>query len=312
MHPTDLLRGFIADVLRLPLFFKFALLYTAGAAGWNWWRKRKQSEMVADSATWPVHRARVVWADVSDRKNQGEDGPSRWEGLLTYSYTVPGHEIEIGEFRKMFYDEEEADGWARGLRDTYVDVRVDPADPKRSVWQETTAVASLRSTVPTMDGEISTESEELGLRKAMATVVLCASIGGAAVAGWIQLSCLRGHPAITAERNTAAFFGMHIGAMACGIASGFMAGKRGLRKTRWKFGVSSGDSSVALPLKALGAYTTVVFLYGWVRGAAGEPGEWGILMFSAGWLMFFVTSALVCWRTMQGADAGRGQHLHRE
>jgi hypothetical protein len=46
-------------------------------------------------------------------------------------------------------------------------------------------------------------------------------------------------------------------------------------------------------MKALGAYTTVVFLYGWVRMAAqdGDSRYFGVLMFSAVWLIFYVGAA---------------------
>ena len=58
-------------------------------------------------------------------------------GFSPTGWLVPGHDLEVGEYRKRFEDEGEADAWARALRDTFVDVRVDRADVTRSVWQET-------------------------------------------------------------------------------------------------------------------------------------------------------------------------------
>jgi hypothetical protein len=113
MNPTRLGRQFLADLMRLPLIFKLFVLYGVGAAGWKWWTARRQAAVIVASAEWPIYKARVVWAPVSDWRHEGEDGPSYLEGVLTYSYTVPGHDLEVGEYRKRFEDEGEADAWAR-------------------------------------------------------------------------------------------------------------------------------------------------------------------------------------------------------
>ena len=225
MATVELVRGFLVDLWHLPLVFKLFLLYGAGAVGWKWWKGKQHAELVAESETWPVYRARVVFAQVLDRKGGGEDGPSYWEGLLTYSYTVPGHELEIGEHRKRFADEEEADEWARGLRDTFVDVRVDPRDPKRSVWQETAILTTRLLRAPVMDAMRSKEVTPWGQRELAAAVVFCAAASGTLYASRIQFSCLTGRPLITAETNTKIFFGMHIGAIICAIASSMLAAK---------------------------------------------------------------------------------------
>jgi hypothetical protein len=300
MNPVELVRGFLMDVWRLPLMFKLFLLCGAGASVWNWLKKQRQEETLAASAAWPVYRARVVWAQVTSGwrgKNDKDNSP--WVGLLTYSYTVPGHELEVGEFRKKFYDEDEADAWARALRDSYVDVRVDPADPKRSVWQETPVVVA---PIPVMDAALTQNPHGWGTREFAASGVFVIAGAGALVALWIQLSCLRGHPAITAAQNTTFFFGMHVGAIAMAIASGFVATRRGQlqKRSSWK----SVDHSNSVVLKVLGAYYAIVFIYAWVRMAAsdGEPGYWGVLMFSAGWLLFYVAAASQAWRAMQQLD----------
>lgn len=72
MNPIELARRLLDDLVRLPLIFKLFLFYAAGAASWRWWKARQQAEVVAESTAWPVYRARVVWAQVSDRLWEGE------------------------------------------------------------------------------------------------------------------------------------------------------------------------------------------------------------------------------------------------
>jgi hypothetical protein len=111
----------------------FLLIAAAGLVLWVWWVKRQRAKEVAESSTWTLYRARVVAAQVVDGP-QGEDSPMYWEGVLTYSYTVPGGQLEIGEYREVFLFQADGERWARPLRDTFVDVRVDPSDVTRSLW----------------------------------------------------------------------------------------------------------------------------------------------------------------------------------
>ena len=85
MNMNELMDRLLDDIQRLPMIFKLFLLYAAGAAGWQWWKGRKQAELIASSMAWPVYQARVIWAQVSEPQRGGEDGPTYWEGLLTYS-----------------------------------------------------------------------------------------------------------------------------------------------------------------------------------------------------------------------------------
>ncbi len=134
----------------------------------------------------------VVWAQVTDRQSEGRHGPSYWEGVLTYSYTVPAQELEVGEYRKKFYDEEQAEEWSRGLRDSFVDIRVDPADVKRSVWQEQPVFTQPALPQGRISRSDAIEAEGLGIREIAAILVLCASVVGAFIALWFELSCFRG------------------------------------------------------------------------------------------------------------------------
>jgi len=301
MHAIELARGFVEDLWRLPLIFKLFLLYAAGATLWQWNKNRKQSAMLAASEAWPIYRARVVWAQVTDRKSEGEDGPSYWEGLLTYSYTVPGYELEVGECRKRFYDEDKAAAWTRSLRDTSIDVRVDPADPKRSVWKEIASPMQLLQASPALDSA-PIEAKEWGIRDGAAIVVLLAAIVGGLVAAGVQISCLHGNPVITEGGH--AFFAMHIGAMICGIASFGLFPKSGrIFQASLRQSITE-NSFTLLMVKCIGFYAAIVFLYGWVHMAAnnGKQKSFGSLMFSAAWLSVYVSSALVCWRALQGAE----------
>jgi hypothetical protein len=219
--------------------------------------------------------------------------------LLTYSYTVPGHDLEVGEHRKRFEDEEEADKWARALRDTYVDVRVDTADATRSVWQETPVLTSSSLRAPELDASRLQGIKAWGTRELLAAIVFCVAITGAFFAAWIQLSCFTGKPLITAEQDTRAFFGMHIGAMLCGVGGALVAYRGKWSRSAWQRSFKTRTASIGM--KVLGAYTTIVLLYGWVRTAAGDGGSryFDALMFSAVWLLFYVGSAAASLQAMQ-------------
>lgn len=295
----ELAHRFFADLVRLPLIFQLLMLYGAGAAAWQWWKTRRQAEVIAASMAWPVYRARVVWAQVSDRQSRGEDGPSYCEGLLTYSYTVPGHELEVGEHRKQFENEDEAGEWARALHDTFVDVRVDAADVRRSVWQETPILTAPVLCAPELDGSRLQGLEGWDTREALAAIVFCVAAAGAAYAAWIQLSCPAGKPLITPEINDVTFFGMHLGAILCAIASSVVAQRGKWSRSTWQKSLKTGTKGPAL--KVLGLYTTGVFLYWWVRMAAhdGDARYFGVLIFSAGWLIFYVSAAASSLQVMQ-------------
>jgi hypothetical protein len=308
MNPTEPVRQLLADLVRLPLMFKLLLLYGAGAAVWGWWKARRQAEVISASATWPVYKARVVWAQVSDWQHQGDGESSFVEGVLTYSYTVPGHELEIGEYRKRFEDEDEAGAWAQALRDTFVDVRVDPADVTRSVWQETPISTAPFVRGPELDSSRLMEVAAWGTREVLATTILCTAVVGAFFAAWIQLSCLKGRPLISAEENEAAFFGMHIGAMVCVIGVALIARREKGFRSMWTKSMKAGTTGFAM--KVLGLYTTISFFYGWVRTAAqdGESQSLGVLMFSAIWLLFYVSAAIGALSVIQnGAREAHGQ-----
>jgi hypothetical protein len=206
--------------------------------------------------------------------------------------------LEVGEHRKRFEGEEEADEWARALRDTFVDVRVDPADLKRSVWQETPILTAPTLRAPELDGSRLQKLEGLGTREALAAIIFCVASVGALYAAWIQLSCLTGKPLITAESNEAAFFGMHLGAILCGIAGSVVAQRGKWSRSTWQ---KSFTGATGPAMKVLGFYTTVVFLYGWVRMAAhdGDARYFGVLMFSAIWLTFYVSAAATSLQAIQ-------------
>lgn len=293
MNPFEMARGFLIDLLHLPFVFKLGLLWMVGAAGWQWWKTRRQAQLVAASVNWPLHRGEVVAAQVITprRHENDEDGPSSWEGLLTYSYTLPGHELEIGEHRKRFFNQAQAEDWALALQDKSVDVRVDPDDSKRSVWQETSVLY-----VPALP---LASQADTGLWGLLAFVVLCVSCVGAVLAAWIQLGSLVGKPVMAMGGNSFGYFGMmHVGAMVCAVASNLVLSKGKLSGFKTQRELFEKGSAGARVMQALGLYYATVFLYGFVRSSshARESGGWSVLMFSAAWLLFYVTSAVTCWR----------------
>lgn len=305
MHPAELIRGFLENMWRLPLIFKLFLLFGVGQACWRWLKRQLEEQVIAASAAWPIYKARVVWVKVSDERKEGRHGSVYWEGELTYSYTVPGHELEVGEFRKKFYDEVEADAWARALRGMpSVDVHVDPTDPKRLVWRETAIV--LPPPMPVI-GQTGDGSGAAGLAR---VILLAVCVAGAVISLIVQVSCLRGRPVITFEKNTLACGLLHVAMM--GVIFGMIALERFQRHFREGKRPLFMRSFAGGPVtKALSAYTTIVFLYAWVRGAASDSPQgsesdlWGMMGFSAVWLSGYVICAAELWREMQGAEEAR-------
>jgi hypothetical protein len=250
--------------------------------------------------SWPQHRARVVWAQVSDERREGRHGPAYWEGILTYSYAFPGKELEVGEHRQRFYDEVVAADWARGLRDSFVIVRVDPANPKSSVWLDEGGSTAAAQTAVTAERPL--DQERLGgTGHAVAAGAVFAVAGTAALAALLVLvSCFRGKPMFTAETNIGAFFAMHMGVIVCLIAAQALSTPgSSWDLTKWFRTTASSikDSGI---VKWLGACYSVLFIYAWIRITAkdGDPAFWSILMFSSGWFVGYLSAAGMCWRAL--------------
>ncbi len=261
----DLVRGFFGDLVHLPLMFKLVLLWMAGAAGWSWWKQRQKAAIVAASVTWPVYRARVIAAQVMKRKGSSEDRGLH-EGVLTYSYTVPGKELEVGEFRKSFLDEIDADLWASGFKDGFVDVRVDPDDAKRSVWDEAAYVAAPMAKVAPADrmGSGAVRATEHGTAL---VIVFWISTMAVVLSAAIQLSCLLGKPLINSQHKFVVFIGMLLVAILVGVEGQFRMRRSRLARARTGQGQAFAKSGGSRPTwtKLLDAYSLIVWLYCWVR-----------------------------------------------
>lgn len=294
MHPIELVRGFLVDLWHLPVVFKAFLACGAGASAWQWWKRRQNAALVLEASGWPLHRARVVWAQVGDAKRP-RHGRTYWEALVTYSYTLPGQELETGEYRRKFYVAEEADEWARGLRETHIDVRVNPLDSKQSAWTDDRAVMPAQTVVPIL------REESWGLRESVALLVFLVGAAGAGFSAYVQLSAFQGRNVAAASNNFGLFMGMHLGAMACGFATAFL--KKGGSSLRHSG--ANWPTQQPLPWKIMGGYVTCVFLYCWVRMSAHPGGEnvWGTLSFASIWMLFYFAAATEAWMVMRGGSS---------
>jgi hypothetical protein len=307
VQPTEFIRRFLNDLWHLPWFFRLVLLGVAASWAWQWYKERKRKELETTAVSWPQHRARVVWAQVSDERREGRHGPAYWEGILTYSYALPGHELEVGEHRQRFYDEVAAADWARGLRDSFVMVRVDPANPKSSVWLDEGGSTAAAMAAVTTERAVSREPWG-GAGHAVAAGAIFAIAGTAALAAlWVLVSCLRGKPIFTAETNMGAFFGMHVGLIVCLIAAQALATPGSSRDLSKWFRTTANSVKDSGVVKWLSAGYAVLFVYAWIRITAkdGNPAFWSILMFSGGWFVGYLSAAGMCWRALTQTEEHR-------
>lgn len=304
MELTGVIRGFLKDVWHLPLVFKLVLSAGIVSSAWRWHKTRKRKELEKAATSWPQHRARVVWAQVSDERRDGRHGPAHWEGILTYSYALPGQELEVGEHRQRFYDETVAADWARGLRDSFVNVRVNPENSKCSVWLDEGGSTAAALAAAKTDHSL---SEDLwgGTGHTVVAGSVFAIAGAAALAAlWILVSCWEGRPILTAGTNAAAFFGMHVGVIVCLIAAQAVSTPGSSRDlTKW-FRTTASNVKESRVFKWVSACYAVLFVYAWIRITArdGDLEFWSILMFSAGWFVGYLSAAGMCWNTLTRAD----------
>jgi hypothetical protein len=260
VQPIELIRGFLKDLWHLPWVFRLVLLGVATSWAWQWYKGRKRKELERAAVSWPQQRARVIWAQVSDERRDGRHGPLYWEGILTYSYALLGRELEVGEHRQRFYDEAVATDWARGLRDSFVVVRVDPTNPKSSVWLDEGGSTSTALAAVAAERSLSQEPSG-GAGHAVAAGAVFAIAGTAALAAlWILVSCLKRKPIFTAETNTAAFFGMHFGLIVCLIAAQGLSTPGSSRDlTKW-FRTTANSMKDSRVVKWLSACYAVLFV----------------------------------------------------
>ncbi len=305
MQPTGLIRGFVNDLRHLPLIFQIGLLAIAANWAWQWHKGRKRRQLEKAAVSWPQHRARVIWAQVSDERREGRHGPAYWEGILTYSYAFPGQELEVGEHRQRFYDETVAADWARGLRDSFVTVRVDPTKPNCSVWLDEGASTAAALASVAAERSVSEESSRGSGHGAATGVVFAVAATAGVAALWILVSCFKGKPIFTAQSNAVAFFGMHIGVIVCLIAAQALSTPGNSRDlTNW-FRTTSNRLKESAVVKWLSACYAVLFVYAWVRITArdGDLEFWSILMFSGGWFVGYVSAAAMSWRALTRTQA---------
>lgn len=301
MQPVELVRGFLIDLWHIPFPVKIFLVFGGFGTVQQWVKRRRHDEMVVEAQHWPSYRARVVWAQVATKEEEkGKHGAMYWEGLLTYSYSVPGKDLEIGEYRRKFYVQEEADAWARALRDTSIEVRVDPVDVTRSWWPGD------MMRVPMASASSKVTEESWGVREILAMPVFLACVAGAGYAAFLQWTFFRGHSARDASDHMW-FWSMHLGAILAGVAAALLKKSRGVSFRSLADEEPSGSGRV---WKVITGYTTVVFVYCWVRMAAHDDVRnfWSTLASSSMWMLFYAEAAAEAWTVMRGGASRSAQN----
>lgn len=70
----------------------------------------------------------------TEQTRYGEERVIGYEGTLTYFYRNP--ELQMGEYCRIFDEEDEAQSWASSYKGRALMVHVDPRDPTKSVLRK--------------------------------------------------------------------------------------------------------------------------------------------------------------------------------
>jgi hypothetical protein len=100
------------------------LLLIGVAAGW---RARR---MLRGSETWPTVDGRILYGHA---KNLSDGVSALWYAEMSYSFTTLQGDYYAGTFDHRTGNEEEADEYARRMKDARVSVRYKPGNPEISV-----------------------------------------------------------------------------------------------------------------------------------------------------------------------------------
>jgi len=99
------------------------------------WRLVVQRARGIEARNWPA-----IAATIDDFTVVEDDIPGRYRSSTVYEVTLQyvfrNPEIEIGEYRRVFSDRDEAEAWANSFKGCTVMVHVDPKDPSNSVLRK--------------------------------------------------------------------------------------------------------------------------------------------------------------------------------
>ena len=98
------------------------------------WLQRKRSR------NWPTLSAVIDIASVAfmedDDPLPGMAGSNHHYYLATLTYVWRNPELQMGEYRRSFANEDDARAWANSYKGETVTIHVDPRDPTRSVLRQ--------------------------------------------------------------------------------------------------------------------------------------------------------------------------------
>ncbi|HEY4356128.1 MAG TPA: hypothetical protein VGN16_10305 [Acidobacteriaceae bacterium] len=141
-------------------------------------------------------------------------------------YNYPGFhgEAEIGEHHERFYEAGVAQEWTQLLlRYPDLQVRVEPREGKRSVWEEGERVAMERRALS--PGQVARTASFTRVFELASVLVFALSVVGVVLSLWFFIRSLVDKPALLIA-NTGMFFVMHFLAMGCIGAVVLLAIKR--------------------------------------------------------------------------------------
>ena len=127
-----ILRGTIYDWYSLPFIAVCVVVIIAA----SYWRFFIQWLEGVRGRNWPTVSAVVDVVSVILETTQTRNGERIVGYLATLTYFYSNPELQIGEYKRMFNEENEAQAWAASYKGRTVLVHVDPRDPKRSVLRK--------------------------------------------------------------------------------------------------------------------------------------------------------------------------------
>jgi len=107
---------------------KWPITFAAGWAGIHIQRWRKQRAENAAQG-WPSVNGRISSGDFKEIPKT-----KRWLATLSYTYFIG--EYRTGKYVHEFASAEEAGDFVRTMKDNHVPIRYNPADPEKSVLEE--------------------------------------------------------------------------------------------------------------------------------------------------------------------------------